>query len=113
MSVVPFIEPLISADPADVVTVQSDVCANGLESTALTQTCVARMRELEIVAGRELTPVVDTSITPIFFPVKLNSSDIVFIYVPFYGATHPSDANNVVTDESISVSVLSALPLIS
>ena len=68
MSVVPLIAdvPLMTAEPADVVTVQSAVCADGLDSTAFTQTCVASMRGLVIVAGREDTFEADTSMTPIF-----------------------------------------------
>lgn len=112
-----FVEPLIVpdtvSDPADVVTVQSPVCALGLDSTALTQTCVASMRESVMSVGREDTLFFETSITPIFCPVKLRSSDIVFIYAPFYGATHPRFAKSVVTVALMSVSVLSALPLMS
>lgn len=54
MFVVPLIDPLMVSDPADVVTVQSAVCAEGVDRTELTTTWFAVMFALLIVCGSEL-----------------------------------------------------------
>ena len=111
MSVVPDIVPEIVRLPAEVVTVQSPACAAGLDSVAFTHLCVASMLLSVIVVGSDDTLDFDTVTTPIYLPMKLSNEDKVFIHSPFYdGAVHPSAVNSVLTDESMSVSTLSALP---
>ena len=78
MSVVPLIEPLIAAEPADVVTVQSDVCTDGFDRTDFTHTWSSSIAALDMVTGSDDTFDVLTSTMPIFEPMKFNIDDSVF-----------------------------------
>lgn len=61
MAVEPLIEPEILTEPADVVTVQSPVCAEGFDRTELMTTCFVEILELLIVCGSESNALAETT----------------------------------------------------
>ena len=74
---------MVACPAVSVSTVQSPVCADGLERTQLVHTCFVRMLASVIVIGRLDTPVLVNSRTPICLPIKFSNEDNVFIYPPF------------------------------
>ena len=61
MFVVPLIVPLMLTLPLDVVTVQSDNCAEGFDSVELTQTISSVIAALDIVVGSDETEDFETT----------------------------------------------------
>lgn len=83
------VEPLIDPDtvrlPADVVTVQSPVCADGVPSSELTTTMSLVMSAFEIVSGSEEKDGTVTTNTAIseMLGVKMSVTSVTAIFVVF------------------------------